>query len=289
MQPLSAQGASSLGTSALAPRVPRRLALDLDRCEAVLDDGAPVPLGDPRAFAAIAEAFTRSGWAARYAYGFSWCGRGVVQLPEDLVRLQEAVYALKPDVLVETGVAHGGSLLFYASLFAAMGHGRVVGVEIQLAPQTRIALETHPLASLLTLVEGSSTDPAVVARVQSLVAPGEHVFLVLDSAHTRDHVRSELEAYAGLIAPGGYIAVADGVMRDLVGLPRSEPGWATDNPAGAVDDFLAAHPEFERGAPDRPYDESGLPEIVTYFRSGWLRRVAQAGEPTAEPSGADLR
>jgi cephalosporin hydroxylase len=188
--------------------------------------------------------------------------------------MQEAVYALRPDVLLETGIAHGGSLIFYASLFKAIGHGRVIGVDIEIRPHNRTALEDHPLRPLLTLVEGSSVESTVVAQVKSLVAPGERVLLVLDSAHGRDHVRAELEAYADLVGPGGYIAVADWIMRDVVGLPRTAATWSDDNPVSAVDGFLAAHPEFERAAPARPFDETGgVPDVVTYFRSGWMRRV----------------
>jgi cephalosporin hydroxylase len=261
-------------TSPTAPSLPARLTLDLGTRLAYLDDLGPIPLEDPRVFEAIAEVYTRSGWGARYSYGFAWFGRPVIQLPEDLVRLQEAVYALQPDVVIETGIAHGGSLVFYASLLRAIGHGRVIGIDVEIRPHNRQALEEHPLRSLFTLVEGSSLAAETVARVRGLVQPGERVFLVLDSAHGRDHVLAELEAYSGLLTVGDYIAVADGIMRDVVGLPRSQPDWDANNPASAVATFLQNHPEFERGTPPRPFDEtSGLPDVVTYYRSGWLRRI----------------
>lgn len=225
-------------------------------------------------FEAIAEAYTRSGWGAKHSYGFAWFGRPVIQLPEDLVRLQEAVYAIRPDVVVETGIAHGGSLVFYASLLRAMNHGRVIGIDIDIRPHNREALEAHPLRPSITLIEGSSTAPETVDRVRAALQPGERVFLVLDSAHGREHVLAELEAYAPLLAIGDFIAVADGIMRDVSGMPRTQPDWNEDNPASAVADFLTDHPEFERAVPPRPFDETpGLPDVVTYYRSGWLRRA----------------
>jgi cephalosporin hydroxylase len=239
-----------------------------------LDGAAPIPLDAPAAFEAIAEAYTRSGWGAKHSYGFAWFGRPVIQLPDDLVRLQEAVYSMRPDVVVETGIAHGGSLVFYASLLRALGTGRVIGIDVEIRPHNRQALETHPLADMITLIEGSSIAPEIVQRVSQLVTPGARVLLVLDSAHGRGHVLAELEAYTPLLSPGDYVAVADGIMRDVAGLPRTQPSWTTDNPASAVAEFLQTHPEFERAVPPRPFDETtGTPDVVTYYRSGWLRRV----------------
>src|SRR5438128_6823133 len=126
-------------------------------------------LDTPEAFNLISKIWLRAGWDNQYVYSFTWLGRPIIQLPEDMVRLQEVIYAVKPDVIIETGVAHGGSLVFYASLCKAMSKGRVVGIDIEIRPHNRQAIEAHELASFITLVEGSSTDPRVVRNVNALV------------------------------------------------------------------------------------------------------------------------
>src|SRR5262245_4459601 len=156
-------------------------------------DGQRVlPLYSPEAFALLSRCWVEVGWSQKYSYTFSWLGRPIIQLPEDLVRIQEVIYRVRPDVIVETGVAHGGSLVFYASLCRAMDRGRVIGVDIQIRPHNRRAIEQHELAAYITLVEGSSTDPAVFEQVRARIAPDETVLVLLDSCHTRAHVLEEL-------------------------------------------------------------------------------------------------
>ena len=136
-------------------------------------EGEPLeyPLYSPEAFSALSEAWLKVGWGVKYTYGFSWMGRPIIQLPDDMVRIQEVIYRVRPDVVIETGVAHGGSLIFYASLFKAMGVGRVIGVDIEIRPHNRQAIESHELSSYITLVEGSSTDAAIVGRVAAQIRP----------------------------------------------------------------------------------------------------------------------
>jgi cephalosporin hydroxylase len=233
-----------------------------------------LPFGSPEAFELMSELWIQSGWDVKHVYSFSWMGRPVIQLPDDMLRVQELIYDLKPDVVLETGIAHGGSLVFYASLLKAMGHGRVIGVDVEIRPHNKTAIDAHELRPLIETVEGDSIAPDTVARVKALIRPGERVLLLLDSKHTRAHVLGELRAYADLVPAGSWIVVADGIMRDVVGAPRTQPEWAHDNPVSAVDDFLAERPEFERAAPPRPFDESeGVGGNLTYFRDGWLRRV----------------
>src|ERR1700752_3020875 len=172
-------------------------------------------LDAPEAFEAISAAWLRCGWDVKYVYGFTWMGRPVIQLPEDMIRIQEVIWRLRPDVVIETGVAHGGSLVFYASLFAAMNHGRAVGIDIEIRPHNRAAIESHPLARFITLIEGSSVDPGTVAAVRATIAPEEQALVILDSNHSRAHVEAELEAYAPLVAPGSYIVACDGIMAQV--------------------------------------------------------------------------
>jgi len=224
------------------------------------------------AFELISEQWLRIGWNQKYSYTFTWMGRPIIQIPEDMIRMQEVIYRVKPDVIIETGVAHGGSLVFYASLCKAMGKGRVIGIDIEIRPQNREAIETHDLFHLITLVEGSSIASGVIERVKSFVKPKEAVMVVLDSDHSKRHVLAELEAYHDLINPKSYIIVADGIMKDLHDVPRGKPEWTRNNPATAAAEFVQKHPEFVLEEPIRPFNESELRKNVTYCFGGWLRR-----------------
>lgn len=239
------------------------------------DAESTLPFCSPEAFAWISDAWLQAGWDVKHVYSFTWLGRPIIQLPEDLLRLQEVIWNLQPDVIIETGVAHGGGLVFYASLCKIMGKGRVIGVDIEIRPHNRAAIKAHPLASLLTLIEASSVAPETVTKVKALIQPGERVLVLLDSNHSRDHVRAELEAYGPLVTPGSYIVATDGIMKDLVGAPRSHPDWAVNNPCTAATEFAQAHPEFVQAQPDWRFNESsGLTNNVTYWPGAWLRRLA---------------
>ena len=229
-------------------------------------------LASAEGFKVVSDAWVRCGWDAKYVYSFSWMGRPIIQLPDDMVRIQEVIYAVKPDVIIETGVAHGGSLIFYASLCKAMGRGRIVGIDIEIRPHNRAAIEAHEMFPLITLIEGSSIDPTVVAEAEGHVGPGETVLVLLDSNHTKAHVLAELEAYAPMVTPGSYIVATDGIMGHVVGAPRTQPGWAWDNPEAAAKAFVADHPEFVIEEPAFPFNEGTVADRVTYWPSGFIRR-----------------
>lgn len=243
-------------------------------------------LDTPEAFEAVSAAWLRCGWDVKYVYGFAWMGRPIIQLPEDLIRIQEVIWRVRPDVIIETGVAHGGSLVFYASLFAAMGGGRVIGVELNIQPHNRDALETHPLSHAITLIEGSSADPATAAAVRAALAPHHRTLVVLDSNHSSAHVEAELELYAPLVAPGSYIVACDGIMASLTGAPRTGPDWGWNNPISAVDAFLSRHPEFVLEEPAFPFNEGKVRQRVTYWPKAFLRRVSVPGSFQAFGEGA---
>ena len=230
------------------------------------------PLASAEAFAVVSRAWLRAGWDTKYVYGFSWMGRPIIQLPEDMVRIQEVIYRVKPDVLLETGVAHGGSLVFYASLFKAMGRGRVVGVDVEIRPHNRRAIEQHELFPLIDLVEGDSVAADTVARVRALIRPEERVLVVLDARHTKDHVLAELRAYAPFVAPGSYIVATDGIMGDLAGAPRSAPDWSWNNPKAAALEFAQGDARFVLEEPAFPFNEGLVRERVTYWPGAYLRR-----------------
>lgn len=250
--------------------------IDFDRGLVSADgaDGEGVyPLGSAAGFALVSRAWLRAGWDAKYVYGFTWMGRPVIQLPDDLLRIQEVIHAVEPDVIVECGVAHGGSLMFYASLCKAMGRGRVIGIDVEIRPHNRRAIEAHVLFPYLTLIEGSSIDPAVVDRVRAELSPDDTVLVVLDSRHTKAHVMAELEAYAPMVSVGSYIVAADGIMGWLGPAPRAAADWSWNNPREAVRAFAAAHGEFVIVEPAWPFNEGSVTDRVTYWPDAFLRRV----------------
>lgn len=232
-----------------------------------------LPLYSREAFEILSRAWLKVGWNEKYPYTFSWFGRPIIQLPEDIVRAQEVIYRVQPDVIVETGVAHGGSLVFYASLCRAMGRGRVIGVDIEIRKHNRAAIEAHEMKPLISLIEGSSVAPEIVAQVGAVIRPGETVLVILDSNHTKAHVAAELEAYHALVTPGSYIVATDGSMQFLDDVPRGRAEWKTDNPSEAAIEFAARHPEFVLEQPVWPFNESALRENVTHWPSAWLRRL----------------
>lgn len=210
----------------------------------------------------------------KYVYGFTWMGRPVIQLPEDMIRIQEVIWRIRPDVIVETGVAHGGSLIFYASLFEAMGHGHVIGIDIDIREHNRAAIEAHPLSHRIELIQGSSTSPCTVSAVRHRVTPDESVLVVLDSDHSRAHVEAELDHYAPMVSPGSYIVACDGIMAQLAGAPRTAPDWTWNNPTAAVEAFLARNPNFVLDEPGFPFNEGIVRQRVTYWPKAFVRRVS---------------
>ena len=232
-----------------------------------------IDIGTPEAFQILTKLWLRSGWDTKYVYGFSWMGRPIIQLPEDIVRIQEIIYRVKPDVLIETGIAHGGSLIFYASLFKAMEKGRVIGVDIEIRPHNRKAIEAHEMYDRITMIEGSSVDHNIVGKVRAKLKAGERGLVILDSNHTRAHVLAELRSYAEFVSVDSYIVACDGIMQQMVGAPRTNLEWATDNPQSAVKDFLAGRDDFVLEEPAFPFNEGEITERVTYWPNAFLRRI----------------
>ncbi len=230
-------------------------------------------LGTPEAFAIVSDVWLRAGWDNKYVYSFTWLGRPIIQLPEDMIRLQEVIYAVRPGVIVETGVAHGGSLVFYASLCKAMDRGRVIGVDVEIRPHNREAIESHLLSPLITLVEGSSIDSQVVDEVKSQIRPGETVMVMLDASHQKQHVLAELEAYSTIVNPGSYLVAMDGIMEKLAGAPRSQEDWAWNNPRQAALEFVTNNPDFVIEEPPFAFNEGNVTERVTYWPSAFIKRL----------------
>jgi len=251
--------------------------IDEERGEVIVREGETESrhsLASAEGFAAASKAWLRATWDSKYVYSFAWMGRPIIQLPEDMVRLQEVIYALKPDVLVETGVAHGGSLIFYASLFEAMGKGRVIGVDIEIREHNRQAIEAHEMKKRIELIVGSSTATDVLDQIKAQIKPGEKVLVVLDSNHTRDHVLEELRAYGELIEVGSYVVATDGIMAHVQGGPRTGEDWDWNNPQRAVHDFVAEDKRFIVEEPAFPFNEGVVKERVTYWPDAFVKRIA---------------
>lgn len=252
-----------------------KIILDIDRKSLIEEDSGTVKIHElysREAFEIISRYWLKVGWSMKYPYTFSWLGRPVIQLPEDMIRVQEVIFKVQPDVIIETGVAHGGSLIFYASLCKAIGKGRVVGIDIEIRPHNRSAIESHPLSSYITLIEGNSTASEVVERVKSMVRDEETVLVILDSNHTRQHVLKELAVYHRLVSPGSYIIATDGIMGDLHDVPRGSSEWQWDNPTEAALEFQQMHPEFVLEQPVWTFNESVLQSNVTHWPGAWLRK-----------------
>jgi cephalosporin hydroxylase len=232
-----------------------------------------VPVYSAEGFDAVSNAWLKIGWVVKYVYGFTWMGRPIIQLPDDLLRVQEVIYRVKPDVIIETGIAQGGSLIFYASLCKAMDRGRVIGIDIDIRAHNRTAIDAHPLRPYIELVQGSSVGPEIVSRVKELVKSGETVLVSLDSDHSKNHVLAELEAYGPMVTAGSYIIATDGIMEMLHDAPRGKPEWKHDNPAAAAEEFVLRHPEFVLEEPAFPFNEGLVTKRVTHWPRSFLKRV----------------
>ncbi|MEJ0010267.1 MAG: cephalosporin hydroxylase family protein [Alphaproteobacteria bacterium] len=216
----------------------------------------------------LANALTAELTRHKYPYHFDWLGIPIIQCPQDMVALQEIIWRTKPDVVVETGVAYGGSLVLSASVLKLLGKGKVIGVDILIKPKNRAAIEAHPLAPLITLIEGSSVEDTVVAKVKSLIPDGARVMVVLDSDHTHAHVLAELERYAPLVTKGCYLVVMDSVIEDLPPELFEGKRWGKgNNPKTALHAFLKTTDRF---AIDSDIDGKLL---ITATPDGFLRCV----------------
>lgn len=220
----------------------------------------------------------------RYAYNFSYLGRPLIQFPQDMAAIQELVWRTRPDLVIETGIAHGGSLVHSASMLALLEYcdaaesggvldpaaprRRVLGIDIDIRAHNRAAIEAHPMSRRIDMLEGSSIDPAVVAEVRRRASASERVMVILDSNHTHEHVLAELEAYAPLVSSGCYCVVFDTLIEDMpAGLHPDRPWDVGNNPKTAVREYLSRHDGF---TVDEDL-ESKL--LITVAPGGYLRRT----------------
>lgn len=231
-----------------------------------------------------AREFLLASIPAKYSYNFDWLGRPIIQYPQDMVAMQELIWKVKPDLVIETGIAHGGSLILSASMLAlldmeaaiaagtamdpARSRRKVLGIDIDIRAHNRAAIEAHPMASRIQMIQGSSVAPDVVSQVKEIAAGYRTVLVCLDSNHTHAHVLAELQAYASLATVGSYCVVFDTVVEDLPASMSGDRPWGPgDNPKTAVHEWLKTHPEFE-------IDRSVQDKLqVTVAYDGYLKRT----------------
>lgn len=219
----------------------------------------------------------------KYSYNYSWLGRPIIQYPQDMVAIQELIWQIKPDLVIETGVAHGGSLILSASMLAMLDYcdavqtgvlldptrpkRRVLGIDIDIREHNREAIEAHPMTSRIDMLQGSSIAPEIIAEVHKRAAGHERILVILDSNHTHEHVLAELEAYAPLVTPESYCVVFDTVIEDLpAGLYPDRPWDVGNNPKTAVHEYLSKHSEFEVD------EDIEAKLLITVAPGGYLRR-----------------
>lgn len=241
-------------------------------------------MGGDEKLKALSMEWSNHANSRKYSYHFEWLGRPIIQYPQDMVAMQELIWAAKPDLIIETGIAHGGSLIFNATMLALldmcdaieagvaldpkMSKRRVLGIDIDIRPHNRAAIESHPMASLIHMIQGSSVSPEIVEQVKTAAAGFSRVLVCLDSNHTHNHVLSELQAYAPLTSVGSYCVVFDTVIEDM---PKemfpNRPWGPGNNPKTAVWEYLKTNPDFEI--------DKGIPHklLLTVAPDGYLKRI----------------
>lgn len=182
----------------------------------------------------------------KYTYNFSWLGRPIIQFPQDIMAMQELIWRIKPDLIVETGIAHGGSLIFSASMLELLGgNGQVLGIDIDIREHNREEIEKHPMYKRITMLEGSSTDPEIVKKIYAVAKDKKKILVILDSLHTHDHVAKELELYSPLVSSGSYLVVFDTIIEDMPDSFFPDRPWGKgNNPKTAVWEFLKKNDRF---------------------------------------------
>jgi cephalosporin hydroxylase len=215
-----------------------------------------------------ADAFNIESNKAQYSYNFSWMGRPIIQYPQDMIAMQEIIWNVKPDLIIETGIAHGGSLIYYASILELIGNGEVLGIDIDIREHNRREIEAHPMMKRIKMLQGSSVDETLVSQVKDIARDKKSVLVCLDSNHTHSHVLDELKFYSPFVTKGSYIVVFDTIVEDLPDNYLPGRAWSRgDNPKTAVHEFLKSHPEF---VIDTDVDNKLLVSVAPH---GYLKRI----------------
>jgi len=225
-------------------------------------------VGQNKKLKKIALNFFINSWRQKYSYNFDWLGRPIIQIPQDIVALQEIIWRVKPDLIIETGIAHGGSLIFYASLLELIGKGEVLGIDIDIREHNRKEIEKHKMFKRIKMIEGSSVDETVVKQVKKIVKKHKKVMVCLDSLHTHSHVLNELNLYSKFVSKGSYLVVFDTIIEYMPkGFFKDRPWDKGNNPATAVKEFLKKNKNF---IVDKEIENKLL---ITAAPGGYLKRI----------------
>jgi len=225
--------------------------------------------GNNSALQAAARTFNTESNKAQYSYNFSWMGRPIIQYPQDMIAMQEIIWDVKPELIIETGIAHGGSLIYYASLLELIGSGQVLGIDIDIREHNKREIQRHPMYKRITMIQGSSISHEVVEQVQEIARGKEKVVVCLDSNHTHEHVLNELNLYSPFVSLGSYIVAFDTIVEDLPEgyFSQKRPWGISNNPRTAVDQFLKANKNFTI---DDSIDKKLL---ISVAPRGYLKRI----------------
>ncbi len=251
-----------------------------EECKAEIEQ-----LGANASLAELSLDWLKAANAGKYSYHFKWLGRPIIQYPQDIIAMEELIWEVKPDLIIETGIAHGGSLIFSASMLAlldmceaiekkqsldpAQSKRKVLAVDIDIRAHNRAAIEAHPMSSRIQMIQGSSIAPDIVAQIKAIASDHSRILVCLDSNHTHEHVLEELKAYAPLVSKGSYCVVFDTIVEDLPAEMFADRPWGPgNNPKTAVWEYLKTHPEFEI---DKSIQHKLL---ITVAPEGFLKRIA---------------
>lgn len=215
-----------------------------------------------------AHSFNVASNKAQYSYNFTWMGRPIIQYPQDLIAMQEIIWNLKPDLIIETGIAHGGSLIFYSSLLELIGKGEVLGIDIDIRQHNKTEIENHPMYKRIEMIEGSSIDPKIIDQVAKIAKDKATVLVLLDSNHTHDHVLSELKLYSTFVSKNSYLVCFDTIVEEMPeGYLPNRPWSVGRNPKTAVWEFLNENDNFEI---DKSIDNKLM---ISVAPDGYLKRM----------------
>lgn len=216
-----------------------------------------------------ARIFNTESNRSQYSYNFSWMGRPIIQYPQDMIAMQEIIWDIKPDLIIETGIAHGGSLIYYASLLELIGHGEVLGIDIDIREHNKAEIENHPMYKRIKMIQGSAIDLSIIDQVKKAAEGKQRIIVCLDSNHTHEHVLSELQLYAPFVSLNSYIVVFDTIVEDLPEgyFSQSRPWGIGNNPKTAMHEFLSTNNNFEI---DKAIDNKLL---ISVAPQGYLKRI----------------
>lgn len=226
-------------------------------------------MSNDKSLSEISRSWFNQGYKYEYSYHFTWLGRPIIQYPQDILAVQEIIWKVRPDLIIETGIAHGGSLILLASILELLGKGHVLGIDIDIRKNNKQEIEKHPMFKRITMIQGSSIDKKIISKVKKFAKEKKKIMIILDSNHTHKHVLEELRAYSPLVTKGSYLIVFDTIIENLPDelINKQRPWGIGNNPKTAVKEFLKKNDRFKV---DKKIEDKLL---VTVAPSGYLKCI----------------